>query len=94
MDPDIDQLKVMLTPWMRNDSWHSGTRDDVQRFHRAVFKAVEKWGPIGPVTLRRAMFELSAQLEPEMDSSEREALVEAWATRADVICEYIHDTET
>ncbi|UVL42515.1 hypothetical protein LOY55_10600 [Pseudomonas sp. B21-040] len=41
---EIEKLKILLKPWLREDTWHTGRFFDNQRFYFALKAAFEELG--------------------------------------------------
>ena len=41
---DIEKLSLLLKPWLRVDTWHTGHPMDDQRFHRVLKAAFDELG--------------------------------------------------
>lgn len=88
---NIDNLKTALTPWLKEDTWHTSHPLDDQRFHRALKAAFGSHGiPIAIDDFREAMAQLMNELHPNMQFSYQEEL-EEFGHRVENIGSYLRD---
>ena len=89
---DIEKLKTALTPWLKVDTWHTSHPYDDERFHRALKSAFDLLGTsITFDDFREAIEQLVKEHHPNILVSNRDALVEKFAQRAEDIGSSLYD---
>ncbi|MGE8149816.1 hypothetical protein ACQKP5_01015 [Pseudomonas vancouverensis] len=88
---DIEKLSLLLKPWLRVDTWHTGHPMDDQRFHRALKAAFDEIGvQISADDFRQAIVSCLRGQRPE-DEEAFENEIDEFAQRGEDIASYLID---
>ena len=88
---DIEKLSLLLKPWLRVDTWHTGHPTDDQRFHRALKAAFDELGvQISSDDFRKAIVTCLKEHRPG-DVGAFESKIEEFAQRGEDIASYLID---
>ena len=88
---DVEKLSLLLKPWLRVDTWHTGHPMDDQRFHRALKAAFDELGvQISSDDFRKAIASCLKEHRPG-DVGAFESDIEEFAQRGEDIASYLFD---
>ncbi|WP_408951608.1 hypothetical protein [Lysobacter sp. Hz 25] len=90
---DIHELKTILDPWLRVDTWHTGHPLDEERFHKALHSAFVRLNtPIAHEYFKTAIIEQVNQRHPGFAPDFLEKEADELALTAERISYYVHNT--
>lgn len=90
---DIESIANCLRPWMAVKTWHKTQPHDLERFNKALKKAIETHGSaITNEEFRDAMGHLAQELYPHnYENAVLNESLSAYASRAEIINSFLAD---
>lgn len=89
----IQELKTILDPWLRTETWHTGHPLDEERFHKALHSAFAKLDtPISHAHFKTAIIEQVNHRHPGFDQTFLADEADQLAQTAENISYYVHNT--